>query len=57
MLLIFRRGRRMRFIEFIVFIAILSAEWRTNMRDLREVVVGVRPNLIDLLAGVRSTFR
>jgi hypothetical protein len=41
MLLIFRRGRRMLFIEFIVFIGFLSAEWCTNMRDLWEVVVGV----------------
>ena len=57
MLLIFRRGRRMLFIEFIVVIRMLRAEWRTNMRDLREVAVGGRPNLRDLLAGVRSTFR
>jgi hypothetical protein len=40
-LLILRRGRRILFIEFIVFIGILSAEWCTNMRDFREVVVGV----------------
>jgi hypothetical protein len=57
MLLIFRRGRMMMFIIFIIFIEVLSAEWCTNMRDLREVVVGVRLNVRDLLAGVRSTFR